>query len=604
MNPLPDAALRYARQGIAVFPLRVREKAPHRQTAGLLDAVSNEATVAGWWSGVFWPEGGAWLRAQPHREIHGPRRPVRVSPASNIGIATGEPAGFWVLDMDGPEGAASLAALEARHGVLPATVEQRTGAGRHLCFALPADGRAIRNSASKVGDKIDVRGDGGYIVAPPSIHPSGRAYAWRDGYSPWQIDFAQAPAWLLDLAARPATTKPAKPAVRQADAGRASRYGEAALSGACGDIVATPPGGQNTRFYEKCVSIGALVAGGAIERGYAFDALVLAGLSMATSKAPWTQKQLADIAERAFTWAEAHPRHAPEREAPGDRDIDWEAGRKKADGESAAVALWSAARPARQAQVLNWFARLGLDPDALPGALEGFRAHAAAPVANGVRTPCLLAPMRLHPDDRVETVALFDLSRPSSRAAAILGPQTPPRAVLLTNMSPPGPVVVAVDFADAWALAAHAARKGERIRAVATLTLGGFAGQARADKWGRVNTDTPTADPDKRPWLLPAALFGPEPTEIAFAMRHDLVTPPMRARKFQGGTEKFRLEGPQAVRWYGALAAQAWKRLEASSSEDGDGPRLVTRLLTPKGVACFHHQLRGSVDLVREEGAA
>lgn len=168
-----NAAQAYASAGIAVFPLMPKDKRPYGGTPGLHGATKDPALVMAWFEGKV---------ALPMKPDAADKAPVFAGILANIGIATGEVSGFWVLDIDGPEGAAALAALEARHGPLPPTVEQSTGKGRHICFAWPAAGtigdRTVRNSASKIGPGIDVRGDGGYIVAAPSIHPSGRLYEW------------------------------------------------------------------------------------------------------------------------------------------------------------------------------------------------------------------------------------------------------------------------------------------------------------------------------------------------------------------------------------------------------------------------------------------
>ena len=86
----------------------------------------------------------------------------------NIGIATG-PAGLGVLDVDGPTGVASLTALCCAHGELPLTytVSTRTKYGRHYYFKAPK-GRLIRCSVGKLGPGLDIRAQGGYVVAPPS----------------------------------------------------------------------------------------------------------------------------------------------------------------------------------------------------------------------------------------------------------------------------------------------------------------------------------------------------------------------------------------------------------------------------------------------------
>ena len=92
----------------------------------------------------------------------------------------------------------TLRRLEAEHGALPPTVEAITGNGRHIYFAMPDT--PVRNTASKIGDSIDTRGDGGYVLVPPSVHPSGRCYAWSvDSAS----TFAAAPDWLLAKIGKP-----------------------------------------------------------------------------------------------------------------------------------------------------------------------------------------------------------------------------------------------------------------------------------------------------------------------------------------------------------------------------------------------------------------
>ncbi|MBI4581626.1 MAG: DUF3987 domain-containing protein, partial [Planctomycetes bacterium] len=123
-------------------------------------------------------------------------------PDANIGIQTGAPSGTVTLDIDPRHGGdSSLAALEAKHGELPATVEALTGGGgRHLSFQHP--GGEVRNRTNLLPG-IDVRGDGGYVVADPSIHASGIQYRWRDGHSPRDREPAPLPGWLHELTIRP-----------------------------------------------------------------------------------------------------------------------------------------------------------------------------------------------------------------------------------------------------------------------------------------------------------------------------------------------------------------------------------------------------------------
>jgi putative DNA primase/helicase len=178
----PAMAAAYAARGWPVIPLHSpvegrcdcrtdcgKNAAKHPRTIhGVLDATSQADTVARWW---------------------------RMSPGANIGIATGASSGLVVLDVDpGSGGDCSLARLLEQHGGLPETPCVRTGGGGlHFYFAHP--GGVVRNSAGKLGRGIDVRGDGGYIVAPPSTHICGERYVWATACAPVAL-----PAWLIDEA--------------------------------------------------------------------------------------------------------------------------------------------------------------------------------------------------------------------------------------------------------------------------------------------------------------------------------------------------------------------------------------------------------------------
>lgn len=169
-----DSALAYAtRFSWPVFPLRRRGKEPQGNLVpnGVLQATTDEATIRAWWN-----------RA----------------PGSNIGLACGH--AFFVVDVDPRNGGdETLGALEAKHGQLPETVRGLTGGGGwHLLFQVPA-GTRLKGS---LGEGVDIKSAGGYIVAPPSVHPSGRAYAWDVGAHPTEVEIATAPDWLLRLATK------------------------------------------------------------------------------------------------------------------------------------------------------------------------------------------------------------------------------------------------------------------------------------------------------------------------------------------------------------------------------------------------------------------
>ena len=116
----------------------------------------------------------------------------------NLGIVTGPESGLLVLDIDGSAGEDSLRDLETSYGELPDTPMVLTGKGRHYYFKYP--GRPIKNSAGKVGPGIDVRAAGGYVVAPPSIHPeTGKSYEWELTNNIENVETSEVPAWLLHL---------------------------------------------------------------------------------------------------------------------------------------------------------------------------------------------------------------------------------------------------------------------------------------------------------------------------------------------------------------------------------------------------------------------
>ena len=107
-------------------------------------------------------------------------------PQANIGIATG--AGLTVVDLDGPEGVAELAAMAAEHDLLPLTLTAQTGRGYHLYFNAEGIGSSAKG-------KVHIRGEGGYVIAPPSNHISGNSYKWLQQYL-----IADMPDWLRDYA--------------------------------------------------------------------------------------------------------------------------------------------------------------------------------------------------------------------------------------------------------------------------------------------------------------------------------------------------------------------------------------------------------------------
>ncbi len=163
-----EAALRATCSGIAVFPLVPGKKIP--------------ATSNGFKAANTDPEQTTKWFAQ--------------NADANLGIATGLVSGIWVLDVDvkdGARGLESFAELESEYGPLPATLKCITASGGfHLYFLHPGDGKIGNRAAVRSG--IDVRGDGGYVVAPPSV-VNMQPYYWVNEN---QV-IAEAPTWLLQL---------------------------------------------------------------------------------------------------------------------------------------------------------------------------------------------------------------------------------------------------------------------------------------------------------------------------------------------------------------------------------------------------------------------
>jgi len=131
-------------------------------------------------------------------------------PTANLGLATGAASGLLVLDVDPAHGGTeSLRALLNAHGVdVPETVTAATGGdGTHYYFR--ADGASFPSSAGRLGSGLDIRAEGGYVVAPPSLHLSGQPYEWAFPLSPDDVPLASVPAWLANaILAAPHPTQP------------------------------------------------------------------------------------------------------------------------------------------------------------------------------------------------------------------------------------------------------------------------------------------------------------------------------------------------------------------------------------------------------------
>jgi putative DNA primase/helicase len=232
-----DIAMIYREHNWSVIPLQARGKRPIIRWEPYQTRLAAPEQVMEWWT--------RW-------------------PGANIGIATGAISGIVVLDVDGQEGIETL----AEHG-LPVTPMSHTGKGAHFIFKHP--GGEIRNFARRAPG-LDLRGDGGYIVAPPSIHPSGSAYRWE--VRPGDVEPAEIPDWLMELiradpqqlAEEWIIHQATRPRRRARHTGYYARYAEAAMSGELGDLAHTAPGSRNHRLNTAAFNLGQLVASGVLDQ--------------------------------------------------------------------------------------------------------------------------------------------------------------------------------------------------------------------------------------------------------------------------------------------------------------------------------------------------
>ena len=190
-NPMLQAALGYAAHGWHVFPLKPGTKFPFKGTNGFKGAMTDPETIKAFWS---------------------------TTPDANIGIATGA-SELVVLDGDIKHGGNPVESLMAL-GMPPETLRAATPSqGWHLYFGA-SEGIEVRDSASKIGPDLDVRGEGGYVVAPPSV-VEGKPYRWINGPDE---PVAPLPTWLAEICAAP-------PKNTQRDTQREQQVGDAIPSG-------------------------------------------------------------------------------------------------------------------------------------------------------------------------------------------------------------------------------------------------------------------------------------------------------------------------------------------------------------------------------------
>jgi Bifunctional DNA primase/polymerase, N-terminal len=269
-NLFAPAALQLAERGKPIFPLKVGGKTPAiprahppehpcrgecgRDGHGFYDATTDPDRLRAW--GHRWPD-------------------------ANIGLATGRPSGLFVLDVDpAHDGMRTLAKMIATGGDGLDTLEVETGSGGvHLYLAMPEVDLTNSNAAIKAryGPGVDCRGSGGYVVAPPSIHPSGGRYSWGAGR------LRPVPGWLVEVltAPEPAKTTPTTPARVRSFNGNDRLL--ARFNGLLADVASETEGNRNQLLYWAACRLREYQAEGAPE-GWT-ELLVQAGAAAGLTEA-------------------------------------------------------------------------------------------------------------------------------------------------------------------------------------------------------------------------------------------------------------------------------------------------------------------------------
>lgn len=274
-----DAALAYVRRAWAVLPI-----APNKTplTAhGVRDAATDEATVGSWWKP--WPN-------------------------ALIGVATGRVSGVVALDIDlrpDGDGFASLADLGIPMPLGPTACTPSGGV--HIFFQAPEYG--VKNSASKIGPHLDVRGDGGYIIVPP-----GPGRVWDASANLETMPLPPMPEWMVTTKSVTQVPQPAMQAgMQRRTSGELTTYGEAALDNAVRRIISAGAGEQEVKLNNEVYCIGTLAGGGEIPQDLGLNAMLLAARNLPSldHHRPWRTDELEQKVRRAFNDGMAHPKAAP-----------------------------------------------------------------------------------------------------------------------------------------------------------------------------------------------------------------------------------------------------------------------------------------------------
>lgn len=242
MNPL-ELALSYTEQGWPVFPTRSKaeehidphtgeivtlgEKTPYPSN-GFKSATKFRRIIERWWSD--WPDAA-------------------------VGLPTGAATGFFALDIDNKPGGANgfdwLDEMQAEHGPLPTTARVVSpNGGMHIYFKYVV---GTRNRGA-LGNGVDIRSEGGYVLSAGSTMSDGRQYKWADEVR----DIADAPAWLLDLL----LPKSAPTHSSYTPSATNHAYVDSAVDRELADLASEPMGNRNNALNDAAFSLGQWVGGG------------------------------------------------------------------------------------------------------------------------------------------------------------------------------------------------------------------------------------------------------------------------------------------------------------------------------------------------------
>jgi hypothetical protein len=296
--PIVEYAIHYARRGWRVFPCSSIDKRP-LVSNGFYSATTDDDQIRAWWR--RWPN-------------------------AVIGVPMGATSGVWAIDPDAPkngspDGVANWAEIVTKHGGIPRTHAHHTpNGGHHLLFKWRDDRHVTNREGGLSGLGINVRGEGGYVVVPPSVMADGRAYQIAEPLD--FFIFAQAPEWLYDLIlpkppalastqSEPSISQRAVATVRSPTVTHTT-YAYAALRGEYDAVASAQHGGRNNQLNTSTFKLATLVGAGALTDHEVETAMLDAAVACGLVADDGRDKCLATI-RSGLSAGISSPRDIPER---------------------------------------------------------------------------------------------------------------------------------------------------------------------------------------------------------------------------------------------------------------------------------------------------